>query len=348
MVVGARPQFVKAAPLSSAITGAGHDLFLIHTGQHYDEEMSARFFEDLGIRSPDVDLGVGSPGRREQVGLITSGLERVFDERRFDRVVVLGDTNSTLGGALAATRAGLPLAHVEAGLRSGNRKMPEERNRILVDHLSSLLLCPNDRSARTLAVEGITADVQIVGDVMRDALERALSLPDPGVAARLGLEAGSYVALTVHRPENADDPGRLADILRGVSSAGMTAVFPAHPRTRLTAAGIEIPEGVRLVDPLGYLEMISLQRSARVVATDSGGVQKEAGWLGIPCVTLRDETEWDETVESGWNVLAGSDPERIAEALRAARPPAGGRAAYDGAASERSAELIGRTRAPTP
>lgn len=339
-VVGARPQFIKAAPLSRAFADAGLDEYLVHTGQHYDEGMSALFFEELGV-TPDIDLGVGSGPRSQQVGEIVTRLERVLTEQDPECVVVPGDTNSTLGGAIAASRRSIPIAHVEAGLRSHNRGMAEERNRILVDHCASLLFCPSDNAAANLAGEEIARGIHVVGDVMADALQGFRGRGDPDLLRRLGAASGAYMLLTIHRQENADDPRRLQAIFSALSTVDERVIFPAHPRTRKSIESMELPANVTILEPLGYADMILLEESARVVVTDSGGMQKEAYWLGVPCVTLREETEWRETVELGWNVLTGADPARIAQAVLDARngpehPPLYG----DGHAAERCAEAL--------
>jgi UDP-N-acetylglucosamine 2-epimerase len=263
-------------------------------------------------------------------------------------VLVYGDTNSTLAGALAAAKLHIPVAHVEAGLRSFNRRMPEEINRVVADHVSTLLLCPSEQAVTNLRAEGITEGVHDVGDVMADALlaaaARARAVSD--VTTRLGLEEGGYALATVHRAENTDDPERLRAILEAFDALAQPIVFPVHPRTRAVLAriGYEAPEHVRLIEPQGYLDLVRLLASARVALTDSGGLQKEAYWLGVPCVTLRDETEWVETVASGWNVLAGADRERFVDAARAATRPALRPALYgDGNAGARVVSLLERS-----
>lgn len=317
-VVGARPQFVKAFPVSDAVR-MDHEEILVHTGQHYDDEMSDVFFEELPIPEPDVNLGVGSHSHAEQTAAMLSGLETVFSDHDPDVVVVYGDTNSTLAGALVAAKRSIPVAHVEAGLRSYNRDMPEEINRVLTDHCSTLLFVPSERAVRTLANEGITDGVYNTGDVMYDSLlairERARD--HSSVLAELGYDDGAYILATVHRASNTDDPDRLRAILDGLAMAPQPIVFPAHPRTveAINRHDLAVPERIELVDPVGYLDFIRLVDGAERVATDSGGVQKEAFYLQTPCLTLRDETEWPETVGSGWNVLAGTDVDTIAHNL---------------------------------
>jgi UDP-GlcNAc3NAcA epimerase len=325
-VIGARPQFVKAAPVSRALRRR-HQERIIHTGQHYDACLSQRFFEELAIPDPDYNLGVGSGGHGEQTGAMLAGIEAALCEDRYDVVLVYGDTNSTLAGALAAAKLHLPVAHVEAGLRSFNRRMPEEVNRVVADHVSDLLFCPTEASVRNLSAEGIVRGVHLVGDVMHDALRERLAagLSADRVLAPLGLAPGRYVLATVHRAENTDDPERLGSILGALLALDEPVLFPLHPRTRAALDRFGLAGTTRchvhLVEPLGFSDMVAAEQHARVVVTDSGGVQKEASWLGVPCVTVREETEWVETVESGWNVLAGSDPATIVRAVRDARPP---------------------------
>lgn len=336
-VVGARPQFIKCAPLSREIR-RHFDEVLVHTGQHYDSGMSDVFFEELRIPRPDHHLGVGSGTHAEQTGAMLVRIEEVLRRETPDLVLVYGDTNSTLAGALAAAKLHIPVAHVEAGLRSFDRAMPEEVNRVLTDHLSSLLFCPTATAVANLEREGIRDGVHITGDVMVDALEfnRVVAAEQSTVLDRLVLSPGNYLVLTVHRASNTDDPVLLGAILGAVGEADLPVVFPVHPRTRhaIAAHGLELPANVLAVDPLGYLDMLRLLGSAHRLLTDSGGMQKEAYVLGVPCVTLRDTTEWVETVALGWNVLAGTDRDAILEGIR--RPlPAGPRPAVygDGRAS---------------
>jgi len=326
-IVGARPQFVKAAPLSTALAAAGHDELLIHTGQHYDAGMSEVFFAELPIKAPSVNLGVGSGAPGWQVAEVLRRCEQELRDAKPDWVVVYGDTNSTLGGALAAKKAELRLAHVEAGLRSWNRAMPEEDNRVLTDHAADLLLCPTPTALRNLEREGLGARALHVGDTMLDAVRTFL----PVARARSrALEAHAltpkrFAVATIHRNYNADDPGALAHLLGALAGLEWPVVFPVHPRTRKKIAelpGALLEHGaLRPIDPVSYLDMLVLQADARVVLTDSGGMQKEAMFLGTPCVTLRPETEWLETIELGWNVLAGADPERIRAAAATASVP---------------------------
>jgi UDP-N-acetylglucosamine 2-epimerase len=338
-VVGARPQFVKAAPLSRALRRKVREV-LVHTGQHYDREMSQDFFDELGIPAPDRHLGIGSGRHGEMTGRMLGALEEALLDVRPDLVVVLGDTNSTLAGALAAAKLGIPVAHVEAGLRSFDGRMPEEINRRLTDHVSSLLFCPTPAAVANLRREGIRRGVHRVGDVMKDAvvqnLARARRRPRPSAAAR----PGEYYLATVHRQENVDDRGRLRDIVFALERLPWPVVWPVHPRTRQRMERWRIrPRGrVRLLPPVGYLDMLVLQEGARAVLTDSGGVQKEAFLLGRPCLTLRETTEWVETVAAGANRLVGTDPARIRRAVALLeRAPSRRRAA--------SATLYGRGRA---
>ncbi|ACL24866.1 non-hydrolyzing UDP-N-acetylglucosamine 2-epimerase [Chloroflexus aggregans] len=343
-IVGARPQFIKAAAISRALR-TRHREVLVHTGQHYDANMSAIFFDELGIPPPDVNLAVGSAGHGAQTGAMLAKIEEVLLAEHPDWVLVYGDTNSTLAGALAAAKLRIPVAHVEAGLRSFNRAMPEEINRVLTDHISDLLLCPSQTAIDNLAREGITRGVMLVGDVMADALRLAVERADDSALAAFGVHPGSYALATVHRAENTDDPLRLQGILTGLTRLDMPVVFPVHPRTRraIAALGWMPPAHVHLIEPVGYLDMIALMRSSCVVLTDSGGIQKEAYWLGVPCITLRDETEWVETVEYGWNTLVGVDPERIVAAAHRPRPTTPRPILYgDGHAAERCVAAIER------
>lgn len=344
-IVGARPQFVKAAAISRELRKR-HQEILVHTGQHYDYEMSGIFFDGLEIPAPDVNLGVGAGSHASQTGGMLKGIEDVLQAERPDWLLIYGDTNSTLAGALAASKIGVRVAHVEAGLRSYNRRMPEEINRVVADHLSSLLICPSDTAVRNLAAEGITKNVHQVGDVMLDVLNWAkqrLNGHAPSVFGRYGVAARKYLLATMHRSENTDDAGRLSQIIDGLNSLAETVVFPVHPRARkaIAAAGCRVAEHIHMVDPVGYLDMIALCGNARMILTDSGGLQKEAYWLGVPCVTMRDETEWVETVEAGWNKLVGPDAAKIREAVRSFTPHAPHPSLYgDGVAAATCVNLL--------
>jgi UDP-N-acetylglucosamine 2-epimerase len=322
-VVGARPQFIKAAPFSRAVRQR-HTEVIVHTGQHYDASMSGVFFEELHIPEPDHHLGVGSGTHATQTARILERLEPVIQREAPDRLVIYGDTNSTLAAALAAAKLGVPVAHVEAGLRSYVRDMPEEINRVVADHVSAYLFAPTQTAVDNLAREGIAAGVTLTGDIMYDALlENApIAAKRSNVLRDLALTPGGYALATVHRAANTDDPARLADIIDALALLREPVILPLHPRTRAALMGtdIEVEPPVRIVDPAGYIDMLALEQNARMILTDSGGVQKEAYLLGVPCVTLREETEWLETLEGSWNVLAGADAERILAAARRPRP----------------------------
>jgi UDP-N-acetylglucosamine 2-epimerase len=319
-VVGARPQFVKAAPVSRALRD-GHVEVLIHTGQHYDDAMSAAFFRDLEIPEPAANLGVGSGSHAAQTAEMLRRLEPVIAQHAPDGILVYGDTNSTLAAAVVAAKLRFAdgrrpwLAHVEAGLRSFNRTMPEERNRVVADHLADLLLAPTPLAMENLRHEGLDGRAALVGDVMVDAHAWAAQRSEAHLP-RIAEAHPGYVLLTLHRAENVDDPGRLAARLAAMD-LDRPVIFPAHPRTRqaMEKAGIRPPANVRLLEPVGYLEMVALETHAQAIVTDSGGVQKEAYLSAVPCVTVRTETEWAETVESGWNRLAGLEPTAVADAL---------------------------------
>ena len=319
-IVGARPQFIKAAPLLREIART-HASTLIHTGQHYDPAMSHVFFDELELPVPDHHLGVGSGRHGAQTAAMLERIDPILAEGRPDWVVVFGDTNSTLAGALAASKRCLKLAHVEAGLRSFNRRMPEEINRVIADHLADARLCPSTTAADNLGREGIHTGVHVVGDLMAESLVSTIERARAGstVLERFGVRPGEFLLLTMHRAGAADDATTVAKVVHAAASSGEPVVFPVHPRTRRVLDGKAV-SNVRFVEPVGYLDMLQLQASARLVLTDSGGVQKEAYWLGTPCLTLRDETEWTETVAAGWNCLVGTDPLRIEDAIRTFKP----------------------------
>ncbi|MDZ7727593.1 MAG: UDP-N-acetylglucosamine 2-epimerase (non-hydrolyzing) [Dehalococcoidia bacterium] len=318
------PAVHQARTFSAEARRRGHHETILHTGQHYDEGMSARFFRELNIPEPDINLGVGSGSHGAMTARALEGIERELQERKPDLVIVFGDTNSTLAGALAAAKLHVPVAHVEAGLRSFNRSMPEEINRVLTDHAADVLLAPNETAMHNLAAEGLANRSANVGDIMVDALYTVRETA-PGAASvlrELRDRGGVLFPVTVHRASNTDDPVALRGIFAGLEGAE-AIVFPVHPRTRaaIAAHGVDLPDNVRPVEPLGYAQLVSLAAEARTVITDSGGLQKEAYLLETPCITLRDDTEWTETVDLGWNVLAGADPGRIRNAL--ASPPRG-------------------------
>jgi UDP-N-acetylglucosamine 2-epimerase (non-hydrolysing) len=319
-VVGARPQFIKCAPVSREIR-KNHTEILVHTGQHYDPEMSDIFFEELHIPRPDYHLDVGSGSHGKQTGDILSRVEEILLYEKPDLVIVYGDTNTTLAGALAAAKLHIPVAHVEAGLRSFDRTMPEEINRIVTDHISDILFCPTETAVSYLANEGITKGVHLVGDVMVDALEFNKEIAEKCslILERLGITPDQYLVLTVHRPANTDSREHMESIIGAMGEAKIPVVFPVHPRTRkyLEEFGIwqRLPANIFITMPLGYLDMVKLMRHASKILTDSGGIQKEAYLLGVPCITLRENTEWVETVEEGWNVLVGADRDTIVDSI---------------------------------
>jgi UDP-N-acetylglucosamine 2-epimerase (non-hydrolysing) len=352
-VVGARPNFMKVAPLMAALERRGTPQLLVHTGQHFDEKMSGVFFEELGLPRPDVHLGVGSGSHGEQTGRIMAAFERALAALpvRPVMVVVPGDVNSTVAAALVAAKLGIPVAHLEAGLRSRDRSMPEELNRIVTDHLSDVLLTPSPDADANLLAEGIPASrIARVGNLMIDTLRahlpraRALGIPES-----LGLKRGRYAVATLHRPSNVDDPATLARLLEALAriARDLPVVFPVHPRTRARLAAPELAgcaAALQLTEPLGYLEFLSLTSAARLVLTDSGGLQEETTALGVPCLTLRENTERPITVSEGTNVVVGTDPARIVrEALRALSRRQGGARRpdlWDGYAGERAADVI--------
>jgi UDP-N-acetylglucosamine 2-epimerase len=353
-IVGARPQFIKAAPVSKAIRdhnekekGSRITEVLVHTGQHYDHGMSQIFFDELDISEPDLNLGVGSGSHGWQTGQMLVRIEEVLLEEKPDFVLVYGDTNSTLAGALAAVKLNLPVAHVEAGLRSFNREMPEEHNRVVADHCADLLFCPTQTAVDNLAREGVTNGVHLVGDTMYDAVLQcaAIAQKRSTILEDLNLEPKTYLLTTIHRPYNTDIPNNLRDIFQAFAEIGETIVFPVHPRTSKKIAALEskfsqelVPGNVKVIEPIGYLDMLVLEENSRLILTDSGGMQKEAYFFGVPCITLRPETEWLETVESGWNVVAGADISAIVGGYQKAinSPPTKRPNLYgDGRASEK-------------
>jgi UDP-GlcNAc3NAcA epimerase len=351
-IVGNRPQFIKAAAVSGLLR-AEHEEVLVHTGQHYDDSLSQVFFAELGLAKPERELGIGGGSNTSQTARMLAALEPLLAEVKPDAALVYGDTNSTLAGALAAAQASIPVVHIEAGMRSFDRAMPEELNRVVTDHLSELLLCASETAAANLQAEAISARVEVVGDVMVDVALRWQPVARANAAApgAYGLKAGAYLLVTAHRAGNVDDPERLRALVELLKALPKPILFPLHPRTRarLAAAGLlkdlEQLDGVGLTEPLGYVEFSALVCQARAVVTDSGGVQKEAYLAGVPCVTLRANTEWAETVQSGWNTLVDLDA-RAALAALEREPPAerDGREPNpygDGHAAERCVEAIG-------
>ncbi len=348
-VVGNRPQFVKAAAISAPLR-AEHEEVLIHTGQHHDDTLSRVFFRELGLARPDRELQIAGASNTSQTARMLAALEGPLAELEPDAVLVYGDTNSTLAGAIAAAQAQLPVIHVEAGMRSFDRTMPEELNRVLTDHCSELLLCPSEPAAENLRRESVTGRIEVVGDVMVDVAARwhPRALEDEATRASYGVGDSEYLLLTAHRAGNVDDPGRLAKLVELIEALPGPVVFPVHPRTllRLEQAGIysrleDLP-GLRIARPLGYAEFAALLCRARAVLTDSGGVQKEAYLAGVPCVTLRANTEWTETVQTGWNTLVDLDAAAALAALDAPRPAERPPLYGDGHAAERCVAAIGK------
>jgi UDP-N-acetylglucosamine 2-epimerase (non-hydrolysing)/UDP-GlcNAc3NAcA epimerase len=347
-VVGNRPQFVKAAAVSGLLREQ-HEEVLVHTGQHYDDELSSVFFAELGLAAPDRQLGIGGGTNTSQMARMLTALDPLLTELRPDATLVYGDTNSTLAGAQAGARARIPVVHVEAGMRSFDSTMPEERNRIATDRVSALLLCSSEVARANLAHEGVAGKAVVVGDVMVDVAMRwqPLARERTDVAAGLGVQSGEYLLVTAHRAGNVDDPERLAKLVGLLRQLPAPVVLPLHPRTRERLQTAELWSelrdiaGMHVTEPLGYAEFTALLCGARAVLTDSGGVQKEAYLAGVPCITLRANTEWVETVEAGWNTLVDLDPQAALEALER-RPPAERPALYgDGHAAERCVQAIG-------
>lgn len=322
-ILGARPQFIKAAAVSNQFKGTFNEI-LVHTGQHYDANMSDVFFEELNIPKPKYHLNIGSGSHGAQTGEMLRAIEQVLLDEKPDYVLVYGDTNSTLAGALAASKLLIPVIHVEAGLRSFNKAMPEEQNRILTDHLSTLLFVPTQTAVDNLKNEGITKGVHLVGDVMYDGILHfsQIAKEKSTILEQLQLEENGFILSTIHRAENTNNPARLKAICEGLTESKERIILPLHPRTQkyVQEYGIHLGENIQVIEPVGYLDMVRLEAAASKIVTDSGGVQKEAFFLGKPCITLRDETEWVETIENGWNVLVGAKKEEIIDALTNFQP----------------------------
>ena len=344
-IVGARPQFIKCSPISKELRKNHHEI-LIHTGQHYNYEMSKLFFDQLGIPKPDYNLGVGSGSQGEQTGKMLIEIEKVLIKEKPDLVLIYGDTNSTLAGALVAVKLHIKIAHVEAGLRSFNKKMPEEINRIITDHCSDILFSPTKTGVTNLEKEGITKGVYLTGDVMFDALKENLKIAEKSkILDELDLQAKEYYLTTVHRQENTDNIDNLSKILQALSQINKKVVFPIHPRTKKFIKNNKLEKtldkNVILIDPVGYLDFIWLEKNAKKILTDSGGIQKEAYMLKVPCITLRENTEWVETVDDNWNVIVGNDKEKILDAVKNFNPSSEQKGHYgEGDASIKIKEII--------
>ncbi len=332
-VIGARPEIIQAAPVSAALAEVAEEI-LVHTGQHYDEAMSDGQIAATGLPRPDHNLGVGSRSRAQQLGIAQLRLSRLIESERPDAVLVRGDTNATLSGARAAVAAGVPLVHVEAGLRSRREDMPEEHNRVQTDRLADLLLAPTPGARRNLLEEGVQGEVHVTGDPLCDTLE--------SWRARVKPAGGDYVLATVHRNYNTDSPERLQAVLCALARAPWPVLLPLHPRTRarLSEWDLEVPRWIRLLAPVDYQRMLALERGAQGIATDSGGVQREAYLWGVPCVTLREETEWTDTVQTGWNTLVGCDADALQEAFARPRPSERPPIFGDGHAAQRIASIV--------
>ena len=325
MIVGARPQFIKLAPLSKELRKNNFDEIVIHTGQHYNYEMSELFFKNLNIPKPDYNLGIGSGLHGEQTGKMLIEIEKVLQKEKPDLVIVFGDTNSTLAGALAAAKLKLPLAHVEAGLRCFDKKVPEEINRILTDHCSNYLFCPTETAVENLKNEGINKGIWLVGDIMVDSLKQNLKIAEkkPIILEKLNLKPKDYFLATLHRAKNTDNYERLKNIVDAFCEIE-NLVFPCHPRTEkyLKQSGLwdKLMDKIKVIKPVGYLDMLMLEKNAKKILTDSGGVQKEAYIFKVPCITLREKTEWVETIENKWNVLVGANKSNIINTIEEFNP----------------------------
>lgn len=328
-IIGARPQFIKACMLSKTFSLEPNiKEVIVHTGQHYDENMSSIFFKQLKLPKPDYFLGIGSDIHGKQTAKMLIEIENVMISEKPDIVLVYGDTNSTLAGSLAASKLHIPIAHVEAGLRSYNKKMPEEINRILTDHLSTWLFCPSETAVKNLESEGIKKGVYNTGDIMYDAVlyYKNIALQQSGILSNLKLPPKTYSLVTIHRAENTDDPQRLRSLLEALRQINGIVLFPIHPRTKnkikqWNLDNLSLSSNIKMIDPLDYFDMLAVESQAKVILTDSGGVQKEAYMLGVPCITLRDETEWVETVLGGWNRITGANTQRILKAVETTQIP---------------------------
>lgn len=347
-IIGARPQFIKEAPVALALRKFFKEI-IIHTGQHYDQNMSRIFFEDMAIPEPDYNLNIGSGLHGEQTGRMLAAIEDVLIKEKPDYVLVYGDTNSTIAGALAAVKLHIPTGHIEAGLRSFNRTMPEEINRIATDRIADHLFCPTKNAVSLLNDEGLKENVFLTGDVMYDTCLHFLPLAEKrsDIIRKLGLSGKEYLLMTIHRPSNTDDPQTFSGILKAVSESPWPVVFPCHPRTKKVMNTPSVKQilskikHLKIIEPVGFLDMLHLENHAMKILTDSGGVQKEAFFLGKPCITLRTETEWVETVEAGYNIIAGSETHRIVEAIQNFMPSHKRLNLYgDGHASDKIVEIM--------
>lgn len=343
-VIGARPQFIKAAAVSNKIR-KNHQEILVHTGQHYDSNMSDIFFEELGIPKPDYNLEIGSGNHGYQTGKMLIALEEICIKEKPDMILVYGDTNSTLAGALVGSKLLIPIAHIEAGLRSFNKNMPEEQNRILTDHISKYLFVPSKTAVDNLNKEGITNGVHNTGDVMFDAINLFKEKAElkSNILSVLGIDSKNYILSTIHRAENTNDINRLSNIIKALNDSNENIILPLHPRTKkfIKDYNITISDRVRIIEPVGYLDMIKLMNHAKKIVTDSGGIQKEAYFLEIPCITMRDETEWMETISNGWNILVGSDVDKIKNAIHTFEPTTKPKMVFgDGTASEIISKIL--------
>jgi len=347
-IIGARPQFVKASVVSKALRAKGVHEILVHTGQHYDDNMSRVFFDEMEIPRPDYNLAVGSGTQGAQTAASLEKIEQVLLQEKPDWVLVYGDTNATIAGALAAAKLNIPIAHIEAGLRSFNRTMPEEINRVMTDVISTLLFCPTPVAIENLRHDGITGGVHLVGDVMVDALLHYTPIGEAKsqILTSHNLTPKNYSLMTIHRPSNADSPGRLVQLFECLKTASMPVIFPVHPRTRKLIGSLFQNENhpVRLIEPLGYLDMMVLEKNAKVIITDSGGIQKEAYLHKVPCLTVRPETEWVETVEDGWNTLVNDRLEDLPKLIVNPPEPKQWLTHYgDGQAAEKITEILLQT-----